>query len=54
MGVGAIYSAAMYIRAFRSGGHTYLRLVESYRDEAGRARQRQIAQLGCVDQVGES
>ncbi|WP_421620820.1 IS1634 family transposase [Alkalilimnicola ehrlichii] len=43
----------MYIRASRSGGHTYLRLVESYRDENGRVRQRQIAQLGRADQLEE-
>lgn len=41
----------MYLRASRSGKHTYLRLVESYRDESGRTRQRQIAQLGRADQL---
>ena len=41
----------MFVRASRSGGHTYLRLVESYRDEQGRTRHRQIAQLGRADQL---
>lgn len=43
----------MFIRTSRSGGHTYLRLVESYRDEDGKVRHRQIAQLGRADQFGE-
>jgi len=43
----------MYIRASRSGDRTYLRLVESYRDDDGRVRQRQIAQLGRADQFSE-
>ncbi len=43
----------MFIRTSRSGGHTYLRLVESYRDDDGKVRHRQIAQLGRVDQFGE-
>ena len=43
----------MFIRASRSGGHTYLRLVESYRDDSGRTRHRQIAQLGRADQLTE-
>ena len=41
----------MYLRASRSGGHTYLRLVESFRDATGCSRQRQIAQLGRADQL---
>lgn len=44
---------AMFIRASRSQGRTYLRLVEGYRDEQGRTRQRQIAQLGRADQLTE-
>lgn len=43
----------MFIRTSRSGGHTYLRLVESYRDADGKVRHRQIAQLGRADQFGE-
>jgi transposase len=41
----------MFIRSSRSNGHTYLRLVEGYRDAAGRTRHRQIAQLGRADQL---
>jgi hypothetical protein len=41
----------MFIRASRSGNHTCLRLVESYRDPQGRTRHRQIAQLGRADQL---
>lgn len=40
----------MFIRESRSNGRTYLRLVEGYRDENGRTRHRQIAQLGRADQ----
>jgi transposase len=42
----------MFIRASQSQGRTYLRLVEAYRDEHGRSRHRQIAQLGRADQPG--
>ena len=41
----------MYVRLSRSGNRQYLRLVEAYRDEQGKARQRQIAQLGRLDQL---
>lgn len=41
----------MFIRTSRSNGHTYLRLVEGYRDADGRTRHRQIAQLGRADQL---
>lgn len=44
-----IYISAMFIRASRSGPRTYLRLVESYRDEHGKNRHRQIAQLGRIE-----
>ncbi|MCG5542061.1 hypothetical protein LRA98_12830 [Halorhodospira sp. M38] len=40
----------MFIRRSRSNGREYLRLVESYRDEQGRTRHRQVAQLGRADQ----
>jgi transposase len=43
----------MFIRASRSGNHTYLRLIEAYRDSDGRTRHRQIAQLGRADQLSE-
>ncbi len=42
----------MFIKPTRSGGHTYLQLVESYRNEQGQSRQRTIATLGRLDQSG--
>ena len=41
----------MYTRLTRSGGRTYLQLVESYRDERGKPRQRVIANLGRLDRL---
>lgn len=41
----------MYTRLSRSGGRTYLQLVEAYRDEAGKPRQRVVANLGRLDQL---
>lgn len=41
----------MFIRTSRSGNYTYLRLVKSYRDEQGRTRHQQLAQLGRADQL---
>lgn len=41
----------MYVRASRSGDRTYLRLVESYRADDGKIRQRQVAQLGRADEL---
>ena len=43
----------MYIRVSNSGGRQYLRLVEAYRDDKGKVRQRHIAQLGRVDQLDQ-
>ena len=42
----------MFIKPTRSGGHTYLQLVESYRNDAGQPRQRTVASLGRLDEVG--
>jgi len=42
----------MFIKPTRSGGHTYLQLAESYRDESGKTRQRTVAALGRLDQAG--
>ena len=42
----------MFIKPTRSGGHTYLQLVESYRNEEGKTRQRTIATLGRLDESG--
>ena len=43
----------MFVRISNSGGRQYLRLVQSYRDDNGKVRQRQIAQLGRLDQMDE-
>ena len=42
----------MFTKLTRSGGHTYVQLVESFRDETGRPRQRTISTLGRLDEVG--
>ena len=42
----------MFIKLTRSGGHTYAQLVESFRDEHGKPRQRTVATLGRVDENG--
>jgi hypothetical protein len=40
----------MYTRLTRSGGRTYLQIVESFRQE-GSVRQRVVANLGRLDQL---
>ena len=40
----------MFTKLTRSGGHTYVQLVESFRDETGRPRQRTISTLGRLDE----
>ncbi|MDG0833386.1 IS1634 family transposase, partial [Pelomonas saccharophila] len=42
----------MFIKHTRAGGHTYAQLVESFRDEHGKPRQRTVATLGRVDESG--
>ncbi len=42
----------MFTKLTRSGGHTYVQLVQSFRDETGRPRQRTISTLGRLDEVG--
>jgi hypothetical protein len=42
----------VFIKLTRSSGHTYAQLVESYRDEHSRPRQRTLATLGRVDEDG--
>ena len=39
----------MFTRLTRSGGRTYLQIVESFRDEAGKPRLHLVANLGRVD-----
>jgi transposase len=42
----------MFIKLTRAGGHTYAQLVESFRDEHGRPRQRTLTTIGRVDESG--
>ena len=44
----------MYTRITKSGGHEYLQLVESYRNENGQPRVRVIAHLGRVDKLRQN
>ena len=44
--------AAMFVKLTRSGDRTYAQLVEAFRDEQGRPRQRTLATLGRVDENG--
>ena len=41
----------MYTRISRSGGRSYLQIVESFRTDTGAVRQRVIANLGRLDQL---
>ena len=40
----------MFIKLTRSGSHTYAQLVESFRDDSGKPRQRTVATIGRVDE----
>ena len=42
----------MFIKLTRSGGHSYLQLVESFRNEEGKPRQRTVATFGRLDETG--
>jgi transposase len=42
----------MFTKLTKSGGHTYVQLVESFRDEHSRPRQRTVCTLGRLDEVG--
>ena len=42
----------MFIKLTRSGERTYAQLVESFRDEYGKPRQRTVATLGRIDESG--
>ncbi len=41
----------MYTKITRSGGRSYLQLVEGYRNEAGKVRHRVVANLGRLDEL---
>ena len=42
----------MFLKVSSSGGHRYVRLVESFRNEHGQPRQRTVATLGRLDEAG--
>jgi hypothetical protein len=42
----------MATKLTRSSGHTCVQLIESFRDETGRPRQRTISTLGRLDESG--
>jgi transposase len=42
----------MFIKVTRTGTRSYAQLVESFRDEQGRPRQRTLATLGRIDEAG--
>jgi transposase len=42
----------MFTKLTRSGGRTYVQLVESFRDETGLPRQRTVCTLGRLDEAG--
>ena len=44
----------MYIKLTRSGGRCYVQLVESYRNEEGKPRQRTVATVGRLDEAGSA
>ena len=44
------YTPAIFIKLTRSGSHTYAQLVESFRDESGKPRQRTVATIGRIDE----
>ncbi len=43
----------MFVKVTKSGPRQYVQLVEAYRDEAGRPKQRTVATLGRLDKAGE-
>ena len=48
----ACYTCAMFIKLTRAGGHSYAQLVESFRNEEGKHRQRTVATIGRHDETG--
>ena len=41
----------MFIRITEAGGHQYLQLVESFRNDSGKVRPHVVANLGRLDQI---
>lgn len=46
------YIRRMFLKVSSSGGHRYVRLVESFRNDNGQPRQRTVATLGRLDEPG--
>ena len=46
-----LYSNGMFVKVTASGPRRYLQLVEAYRDEHGKPKQRTVATLGRLDQI---
>lgn len=46
-----IYSNGMFIKVTKSGARRYVQLVEAFRDDEGRPKQRTVATLGRLDQL---
>jgi hypothetical protein len=44
----------MFIKLTKSGPRQYLQLVEAFRDDSGRPKQRTVATLGRLDLLGDS
>ena len=44
----------MFVKLTKSGPRSYVQLVKAYRDESGRPKQRTVATLGRLDQMGDS
>lgn len=44
------YTCSMFVKLARSRGHTYAQIVESFRDDNGQPRQRNLLTLGRVDE----
>ena len=42
----------MFIKLTRAGGHSYAQLVESFRNEEGKPRQRTVTTIGRLDETG--
>ena len=42
----------MFIKVTNSGPRRYVQLIEAYRDDEGRPKQRTVATLGRLDQIG--
>ena len=43
----------MFIKQTKSSGHTYIQIVQSYRDEKGATRHKLLLTLGRLDKLRE-